>query len=124
MDFDGMKAIVTTPYRRPYNNPIAVRAGAAVVPDFEKFSELAGWVWCLAPDGRTGWAPRGWLERNGDEWRITRDYDAIELTVNAGDTLSIEFEESGFYWVEAQDGSKGWVPIANVTIVPEALGEA
>jgi hypothetical protein len=111
-----MKAIVIKAYRRPYANPIAVAAGTLVEPDFDKFSEVPGWVWCSAPDGRSGWVPRAWLRERDGHWQITRDYNAIELTVAEGDELDVEFEESGFFWVSARDGSRGWVPQDHVAL--------
>jgi hypothetical protein len=114
-----MRAIVTKAYRRPYDNPIAVPAGAAVVPDFEKYSEVPGWVWCSADDARAGWVPRAYLTGSGCNWQVTRDYNAIELTVEPGDRLTIELEESSFYWATAADGSQGWVPRDNVSLLTD-----
>ncbi|MBL8893638.1 MAG: hypothetical protein JNJ53_03495 [Rhizobiales bacterium] len=114
-----MQAIVTKSYRRPYQNPISVAAGTPVVPDFEKYSEVPGWVWCSAEDTRAGWVPRAYLAGSGCNWRVTRDYDAIELSVEPGERLTIETEESGFYLAIAADGSRGWVPRDHVSLLTE-----
>jgi uncharacterized protein YgiM (DUF1202 family) len=38
------------------------------------------------------------------------DYEAVELTVQLGDLLTVHKAESGFLWVTDQDGRTGWVP--------------
>ena len=112
-----MKARVTKAYERPYENPIAVPAGAQVDPDFERPTDIAGWVWCTGADGRSGWAPRGWLAKQSDRWHLERDFNAIELTITPGEILKIEFEESGFYWASRESGEHGWVPCDHVAPV-------
>lgn len=106
-----MRVRVIRLYEQPYPDPIAVRAGDHVVPDFGKETNIEGWVWCTAGDGRGGWAPRAWLSRVGGDWRIDRDFNAIELTIAAGERLDVLEEESGFYRVRRPDGEIGWVPI-------------
>ncbi|MGH8235077.1 MAG: hypothetical protein ACREPU_12925 [Rhodanobacteraceae bacterium] len=111
-----MKAKVTKPYSRPHENPIAVAAGESVEPDFDKVTDIEGWVWCTANDGRSGWTPLGWLSRDGAVWRVTREFNAIELTVIPGELLDVAFEESGFFWATKNSGEAGWVPCANVSV--------
>lgn len=113
-----MKGVVVKPYERPYENPISVAEGDPVVPDFAKRTDLQGWVWCTAEDGRSGWTPRNWLVQSGDEWRIRRAFDAIELTIAPGETLELAFEESGFYWATKENGETGWVPSDNISLLP------
>lgn len=111
-----MKAVVVSHYERPYEDPISVAAGDAVTPDFDKHTDITGWVWCTARDGRAGWTPRAWLVQSGDAWRIHRAFDAIELTVAPGEVLDVMLEESGFFWASKADGETGWVPCGNVSI--------
>lgn len=112
-----MRAVVVKAYRRPYEDPIAVGAGEEVTPDFAKPSDIGGWVWCTARDGRSGWTPEKWLVHEGSGWRVTRDFDAIELTVVPGEELELAFEESGFYWATRNDGESGWVPCECVSVL-------
>jgi hypothetical protein len=112
-----MKAVVVKPYQRPYENPIAVKAGERIEPDFNKESDIDGWVWCVAKDGRAGWTPRRWLVRSGDEWQVNRAFNAIELTVEPGERLEIAFEESGFFWAGKDNGQAGWVPCEHVSLL-------
>jgi len=111
-----VKAVVVKPYERPYENPIAVSAGEQVTPDFDKSSDIEGWVWCTAKDGRSGWTPKEWLTQSKDIWRVDREFSAIELTVVAGDILEVAFAESGFYWVRKENGELGWVPCECVSV--------
>lgn len=114
-----MRVIVTQGCETLCPDPIVVRAGDAVVPNFGKYTEIHGWVWCTAQDGRVGWTPERWLEAGGDRWRITRDYNAFELCVAPGELLDVELEESGFLLVRRHNGASGWVPCENVGPVPD-----
>jgi len=96
---------------------MSVVEGERVVPDFERATDIEGWVWCEAPDGRSGWAPRGWLAEAGGMWTARRDYDAIELTVAPGEVLEVVLEESGFYWARKETGETGWVPADHVSVI-------
>jgi hypothetical protein len=114
-----MTGRVIKPYKQPYPNPIRVRAGDRVYPDHSRETEWAGWVWCTDAQGVGGWTPEAWLARDGDEWHITRDYDALELTVQVGDPVRLECAESGFVWVTTSDGRRGWVPESHVQLTGE-----
>jgi len=92
-----MKVVVVNPYERPFENPIAVSAGEQVTPDFDKSTDIEGWVWCTAKDGRSGWTPKEWLTQSNGIWRVDREFNAMELTVVAVERLEVDFEESGFY---------------------------
>jgi len=109
-----VRVVVVKAYERPYENPIVVRAGDSVTPDFDRATDIPGWVWCTASDGRAGWTPHAWLVRNPDGWRIDRDFNAIELTIEPGEALDVLKEESGFYRVAKSDGETGWVPCDHV----------
>jgi hypothetical protein len=115
----GTTGRVIKAYQQPYSNPIRVRAGDRVYPDPSRETEWAGWVWCTDTRGVAGWAPEAWLARDGDTWRITRDYDALELTVQVGDPVRLEYAESGFAWVTASDGRRGWVPESHLQLAGE-----
>ncbi len=111
-----MKGKVIQSYERPYDDPIAVAAGDHVTPDFHKYTDIKGWVWCTARDGRSGWTPRSWLAECDGEWRMTRDFNALELTVTPGEWLDVQLEESGFYLVKMENGRTGWIPCECVRI--------
>jgi hypothetical protein len=74
-----MKVSVIKPYQRPYDDSISVKTGEPVAVDFDKHTDIAGWVWCIAEDGRSGWTPRSWLVHSGDGWFVNRDFDATDV---------------------------------------------
>ena len=92
-----MQAIVTKPYRRPYQNPISVDAGTRSFPTSRNTPKFRAGSGVRAEDTRAGWVPRAYLTGSGCNWRVTRDYNAIELSIEPGERLTIETEESGFY---------------------------
>lgn len=100
------------PYERPYENPISVRAGDVVTPrpDRGETTDMLGWIWCEGPDGRAGWTPEAWLDRDGETWVIRRDFSAWELSVEPGERFVAFFAESGFLFVQNVRGEKGWIP--------------
>jgi hypothetical protein len=104
--------IVVLDYDRPYENPLAVKRDDIVHPvtDGVMKTDLLGWVWCQAPDGRAGWVPQQWFEQTAEGWRALRDFSALELTVKAGDRLRLLYSESGFLFCETTSGARGWVP--------------
>lgn len=76
------------------------------------------WVWCTDQRGKSGWTPLTYLIYNedGDSGTIRHPYTAAELTISTGDELTIEYEESGWYWCTNIHGEKGWVPVDYVQL--------
>jgi hypothetical protein len=70
-----------------------------------------GWLWCTSRDGISGWIPEAWLICKGSSANLTRDYDATELSVHPGETVTGELEASGWVWVKNQKNKQGWVPL-------------
>ena len=101
---EGSRARALQAYRHPYEAPFRAEAGAAVQPDFEQETDIEGWVWALDPEGRGGWVPLAWLDRSGTPWRLTRDFDALELTVAEGEVVALHYAESGFVLVTKAAG--------------------
>lgn len=106
--------LVRQDYERPYDAPIAASAGSFVQPvlDGSVTTDFLGWTWCVGEDGRSGWVPDTWCERGSVKWRLTRDFNALELTVQQGDRLRLIYSESGFVMAETASGERGWVPDA------------
>jgi len=111
---DHTHALAIADYRRPYADPIAARAGAVVRPlrDGTMTTDFIGWTWCVGADGRAGWVPDSWCDRDSAEWRLLRDFDARELSVRRGQRLRLLFSESGFVMAQTEAGERGWVPDA------------
>jgi hypothetical protein len=65
-------------------------------------------------EAQSGWAPTGYLEITDDSAMAKQDYDATELTVRAGDELTVLGEEGGWCWCSFREDEKGWVPTENL----------
>lgn len=115
------RVIVRRRYERPYPDPISVRAGDVVKVDRTRTetTDLFGWLWCRGPDGREGWTPEGWIEQAGATGRMTRDFSALELDVDAGERLLAILGESGFVFARRQNGEEGWVPDGLLDLAPD-----
>jgi hypothetical protein len=111
-----MKYRVIKPHTASYTEVITARAGDRLA--FERRpSEWPGWIWCIAPDGKTGWVPESWVEIEGNACRLRSDYSTAELTVNAGEIVEGDIIESGWAWVKNQNGEWGWVPMVCLELV-------
>lgn len=104
---------VIAAYDTPYSDPIMVQAGDEMTVG-ERESKWPGWLWCTAPDGKSGWVPASYLKRDGDLAVALCDYDATELTVRVGEQLLAGKEESDWIWCTNQKGHSGWVPVENL----------
>ncbi|GAB5559084.1 MAG: hypothetical protein SynsKO_07310 [Synoicihabitans sp.] len=82
----------------------------------ESDAKNPGWFKGVTDAGIEGYFPLSWFELDTNASRATalRDYDARELTVEAGELLAVIERESG--WVRVLNASEeiGWVPAACV----------
>jgi uncharacterized protein YgiM (DUF1202 family) len=106
---------VVADYRCAFPDPLILRTGDELVTS-DKVTEWPGWVWCTAKTGKSGWVPESYIARTGRAAVATRDYDATELTVTAGDELEVLMEESQWLWCVNSRGENGWVPMECVHI--------
>ncbi len=111
-------------YQAEFPDPIAVEAGEAFSVS-ERTSAWENnpawmWVWCTDQRGKSGWVPKNIIQMNADGQTGTTHaaYNARELTVTAGQELSIEHEESGWIWCCDQQGRRGWVPLSHMMTEP------
>ena len=105
-------------FRRPHQGRpgealVFVAGDRLIVEDRE--TEWAGWLWCENAAGVAGWAPAAYVQRDGEQGVARRDYDATELTVAAGEKLTVHYEESEWVWCTRANGEKGWAPVANLS---------
>jgi uncharacterized protein YgiM (DUF1202 family) len=122
---EGCIVRVIASHQAPYPDPIRVSTGEVVRINDDKKTDIAGWIWCTSNDGKSGWVPETYLNRQGKSTSLRCDYDAIELTVQGGEILTVKKIESGFCWVTDQTGRAGWLPIDHLTPQPGKLkGEA
>jgi hypothetical protein len=114
----GKKGRVTEAYHAAYPNPLTVSAGELLTYG-RKDSRWPGWVWCINWEGKGGWVPEQFMLIDGKDCIVQRDYTARELSVHAGDLLTLRELESDWYWASDQSGKSGWVPANNVEILDE-----
>ena len=114
----GRLGRVIADYRSAYRRPWVMRAGEQLSIG-QRQSEWDGWIWCANQRGQARWVPEKYVQRKGDSCVALCDYQAAELSVSVGEELIIDSEESGWIWCTNRQGRSGWVPAANVEILPE-----
>lgn len=111
-DLEPPAARVRADYTAQYPDPLSLHAGEAFAltgrEDLWQGRHL--WLWGLAGDGRAGWVPAAWVERRGAAGVCRRAYSARELSVRAGDQVTLLTLESGWAWCADAQGEHGWVP--------------
>jgi uncharacterized protein YgiM (DUF1202 family) len=109
------KAIVVKDYNTPYHDPLKLKKGDEVEVS-PKESDWPGWVWCTNEEDKGGWVPTSYLYDYREKIVALRDYDATELDVVKGETVTILYEESGWGWCRKESGECGWLPLENLEI--------
>lgn len=106
-----MQARVLIDHRRSYEDPIAFKTGERLVLT-GRTDNWNGhtWSWAIAADGREGWIPPQTVSCTDQGVIALRDFSAMELTVSAGETLSVQLCELGWCWCTNATGAAGWVP--------------
>ena len=103
-------ARVITPYKAAFPDPWVMHAGDKLAIGRED-TEWPGWLWCTRPDGESRWVPDSFVEVQGDAAGVALvDYDATELSVEVGETLTTGQEVNAWVWCTNQEGHSGWVP--------------
>jgi len=99
-----------------YADPIEVAKGAVVsLTGREDNWDGHRWLWAIADDGREGWVPDDLITETDVGSIAARDFSAIELTCEAGETVEILWETHGWAWCRKGDGSKGWLPLQKLS---------
>jgi len=121
MDTKPIAYRVITAYKSPYPNPILFRKGEIVElsGEFHGDPDWVDWVWCVGQNENSAWTPKQFIEFEGSDWRLNRDYNALELSVDLGEILSITEIVNGFGLAEKYDGTIGWVPMKNLQCADE-----
>jgi hypothetical protein len=118
MKADPRQYRVIEAYQSPYPEPILFQVGEQVETG-EQFSEdpdWQNWVWCTGKEGQRAWVPLQYLTITDEKGVFKTSYNALELSVNLGEVLTVYEEINGFGMAEKADGSKGWVPLRNMTL--------
>lgn len=111
-------AKVIRSHQQSYVDPITIQVGDMVEASGKEDSWNGWiWIWCTNLQGKSGWVPKSYVELSGSTGRALYDYSAIELSVNSGEEVVIEKEESGWVWCVKRDGKRGWVPLENIEVI-------
>lgn len=106
--------VLATADRQPtYPDPLVLCAGDEVMVGRED-TEWVGWLWCTNGEEKSGWVPKRYIWQNGDRGKMLVDYTTAELPIQAGETLTLHNEESGWYWATNAAGENGWVPATHI----------
>ncbi|MHA3964025.1 MAG: SH3 domain-containing protein [Candidatus Thorarchaeota archaeon SMTZ1-45] len=102
-------------HRSEFQVPLVVKKGE-IVEGQERETDLEGWLWCRNSSGAHGWVPKAYLESTSKsgQFQFIRDYNARELTIEAGKEVLVLDEESGWAWVRTSLGDEGWIPLRNL----------
>jgi hypothetical protein len=108
-----MRARLRRDYRPQHRDPIAFTAGERLVLG-TRDTEWPEFLWATDPRGKSGWVHQDRLD--GD--LAVRDYDARELSANAGDIVRLLEAAGGWWWAENIIGETGWLPDRDLDIEP------
>ena len=104
---------VVKSYESPYTEPLTLPKGERLRWE-PRECEWPGWMWCTTEGGETRWVPESWVENEGENCVLLRDYTATELSVEEGETVTVLLVESGWGWATNECGLGGWVPMEHV----------
>ena len=102
-------AKIITDYQCAYPDPLILKSGDQVIVE-QNDTQWPAFVWCTDQNGKGGWVPEQYLERQGNVGVIRVDYNTQELTVLTGEMVQIKQEAGGWYWCLNEAGQQGWVP--------------
>lgn len=100
-----------------FRNPFSVVANVYFILPAEP--ESPGWLWCRDSTGRSAWIHEDLLqpapgETRRNRFRLKRNYDAVELSLSAGETVRLTESLDGFARVIDGGGRQGWLPLRNL----------
>jgi uncharacterized protein YgiM (DUF1202 family) len=97
-------------YRSAYPEPLKLPIGEQVTVG-TKVSEWPGWLWCTDSNGKSGWVPEAYIQRQGATGVVTVAYDATELSAETAEEVEVVRQESGWAWCRKTNGDEGWLPL-------------
>jgi len=101
---------VIAAHQRSYESPIAGNKDDALTHSRREDDE-PGWKWCKhGITGLSGWVPEAFIDLHGSQAILNRDYNALELSVPIGESLTVTQSVAGWSHCIRADGAAGWVP--------------
>lgn len=85
------RARVIQDYVSPYPQPILFHLGDEVIAgkEFKADPDWKDWIWCDGREGKKAWVPGSYLNREGKRGTFIKEYNAMELTIHAGEELIV-----------------------------------
>ena len=111
----GSIALIIKEHQASYPDPLLVKTGDELIVG-KQDSQWSEFVWCTNKNAKSGWVPEKHLDRQGERGVALQNYSTAELTIKVGEMVTLENEDSGWYWVTNKTGQSGWVPMENVAI--------
>ena len=100
----------TSAYTAKYSNPIHFESGEVITLG-GRDTEFPEFLWATDEHGREGWVHQSkFLLTSGKRAVTTAHYDAIELSVRAGELVSAEEALGDWSWCSNSEAQKGWLP--------------
>jgi hypothetical protein len=90
-------------------NPLTLAKGETVRLG-PRDTSWEGWIWVIAADGRGSHVPEDHLEITADTAKVKKPFNARDLSVKKGETVSALHEVNGWLWCENSAGEAGWLP--------------
>ena len=108
--------VVIKGYQTPYPDSILFKKGDRVMigETFQDDPDWVDWIWCVGESENRAWVPKQYIQSTSGESRLTRDFDAKELSINIGEILAVDQIVNGFGMAVKSDSTKGWVPMKNL----------
>ena len=102
-------------HKSEFHVPLIATKGE-IVEGHEREGEFEGWFWCKNRSEVHGWVPKVYLEPTSEsgQFQFLQDYNARELTIDAGQEVMVLNEEGGWAWVRTILGDEGWIPLENL----------
>lgn len=112
-----MRARAPSGHEVPERHPIRLAPGDKVTVA-ERDTRWPAFVFVTAPSGE-GWVPAVHLSNDAGEAIVLTAYDTTELTLKAGQEVTVleRDEPSGWWWCRDVSGSEGWVPIDSLEVL-------
>jgi len=118
-----MQYLVMRSHQSEYPHPIQLKQGDALtIGDTYVGPEgWTNWFFCATATHEGGWVPEQLIARGADGAGYAReDYDATELNVQVGDTLTGVRQLNGWVWcIHNASAQAGWVPQNNLHLIAQ-----
>jgi hypothetical protein len=114
----GKVFMVIKSHSSNYSDPIVVRKGEQVMVGeiYNGAENWPDWRFCSKiNESQKGWIPEQLLSiGDNNDGTVKEDYSAKELSVEAGQKVTVREKLNGWMWCQTPDGDEGWIPVENL----------